>query len=93
MARTPGEWDFACDSYGKVRHSKKACVFQLDSDSHGTIAARIENWSDAKLISAAPDLHDALQALSPMFDNDSPLLTVYADAIAACRAALTKANR
>lgn len=53
-------WQFACDSYGKVRHSRKACVFTTIDGDNGerivTIAARIPNWADAALIAAAPDL-------------------------------------
>lgn len=67
MKTTPGPWDFACDSYGKVRHSKKACVYSTFKGEGGehlqTIAARIPNWSDARLIAAAPDLFSACNAL------------------------------
>lgn len=65
---TPGSWDFACDSYGKVRHSKKACVYTSYLDEKGietlvTVAARIPNWTDAKVMAAAPALLAALEAL------------------------------
>ncbi len=51
---TKGPWDFACDSYGKVQHSRKACVYATQRDPKGgdrlvRVASRIENWSDAKL--------------------------------------------
>lgn len=56
---TPGPWNYACDSYGKVRHSRKACVYAGNGSKErplATVAARIENWSDAKQIAAVPDL-------------------------------------
>lgn len=65
---TRGDWDFACDGYGKVQHSRKYdCVFASIRDEGGerlvTIAARIENPADARLIAAAPDLLAACEAL------------------------------
>lgn len=58
---TPGPWSFACDSYGKVRHSKLACVYAHVVDDRGSeslphVASRIDNWDDARLIAAAPEL-------------------------------------
>ena len=64
---TPGPWDLACDSYGKVRHSKMACVFK--SGGGPTVAARISNWEDARLIAAAPAMLEALQAVVVAFEN------------------------
>lgn len=66
---TPGKWDHACDSYGKVRHSRKACVFSVVKGPGGerivTVAARIENWADAKAIvrdhNAATAMREALR--------------------------------
>lgn len=68
MSHTPGSWDFACDSYGKVQHSRKYdCVFSSVKGEGGdrlvTVAARIENTHDALLIAAAPDLLDALEGM------------------------------
>lgn len=66
---TAGEWNHACDSYGKVQHSKKYdCVFTTIKGPNGgdklvTIAARIENYADALLIAAAPELLRALREL------------------------------
>lgn len=64
---TPGPWSFACDSYGKVRHSKKACVFTTVKGAGGdrlvTVAAGIENWDDARLIAKAPALLSALRRM------------------------------
>jgi hypothetical protein len=61
---TPGPWEFAADSYGKVQHSRKACVYTTVKGSGGerlvNIAQRIENWHDAKLIAAAPIMKDGL---------------------------------
>jgi hypothetical protein len=57
---TPGQWGFACDSYGKVWRSKMAAVTSHDPkfNGHGfvRVASRIENWGDARLIAAAPEL-------------------------------------
>lgn len=59
-------WNYACDSYGKVRHSKKACVYTTIKGERGerivSIAARIPNWADAKLIVAACN---ACQVINP----------------------------
>ena len=54
-----GTWQYACDSYGKVQHSRKyECVYTNVTGEHGdrlvTIAARIENYQDAKTIAAVP---------------------------------------
>lgn len=51
-----------------------------------------EQNANARLIAAAPDLLAALKALSPMWDNDSPLLTVYAAEIESARAAIKRAR-
>lgn len=59
QAATAGPWNYACDSYGRVRHSRKACVYAGNgsvSKPLVTVAARIENWTDAKQIAALPDL-------------------------------------
>jgi hypothetical protein len=45
-----------------------------------------------RLTKQRDELAEALRALSPMFDNDGPLLTVYADEIVAARAALAKVS-
>lgn len=66
-SHTPGKWDFACDSYGKVRHSRKACVYTRMMTPTGEVfvhvASRIPQWEDARLIAAAPELLYALQLL------------------------------
>ena len=66
--QTAGDWNVACDSYGKVQHSKKACVFTVlkgkDGDQLVTVAARIPNWSDARVMAAAKDLYNALKWMS-----------------------------
>lgn len=65
---TQGEWSVACDSYGKVRHSKKACVYtnvrQPGGDLLVTVAARIPNWADAKLMAAAKEMLAALEGVA-----------------------------
>lgn len=71
MATTAGNWQWACDSYGKVRHSRKACVFTTVKGGTGgdqlvTVAGRIENWEDAKLLAAAPELLTAARLAIPL---------------------------
>lgn len=61
---TEGKWNHACDSYGKVQHSRKYdCVYSTIKGDGGmrlvTVAARIENGQDAKLMAAAPELYAA----------------------------------
>jgi hypothetical protein len=63
---TGGEWNHACDSYGKVQHSRKYdCVYTVVKGNGGdrivTVAARIENYADACLIAAAPAMLQALK--------------------------------
>lgn len=64
---TAGSWNFAADSYGKVRHSKMACVYTVLVSEQGeeivSVAARIKNWEDAKLIAAAPHMMRVLQSV------------------------------
>ena len=59
---TPGPWEYASDSYGKVRHSRKACVFTMTRTA--PVAQRIENWADARLIAQAPAMLDVVQRLA-----------------------------
>ena len=61
-----GSWSSACDSYGKVQHSRKYdCVYTNVKGTGGdrlvTIAARIENHQDAKTIAAVPLMLDYLR--------------------------------
>jgi hypothetical protein len=62
---TPRPWSFACDSYGKVQHSRKACVYGTEAGNGGdrihTVAGRIERWDDAKLIVTAVNERDSLK--------------------------------
>lgn len=64
---TGGAWDVACDSYGSVRHARKACVYTVVHAEGGdrivTVAGRIENWADARLMAAAPWLLAAAKRL------------------------------
>jgi hypothetical protein len=51
-----GQWTVAADSYGKVRHSRKDCVFALDMTGKTvgpTVAHAIANHDDADLIVSA----------------------------------------
>lgn len=68
------DWSWACDSYGKVRHSRKACVYTVIMAPGGersvNVASRIENWDDAKLIAAAPALLEALRGFVNEYDTD-----------------------
>lgn len=66
---TGGSWDTACDSYGKVQHSRKYdCVYTVVNEGNGdrilTVAARIENPEDARLIAAAPRLLRFVQKMA-----------------------------
>lgn len=91
--RTPGSWNYACDSYGKVQHSKKACVYvntrAPGGDRLDTVAARIPNWADARLIAAAPDLLAALQDCILWVDQEDQGA---AEMIAKWRAVISKAT-
>lgn len=64
---TPGKWDVASDSYGNVRHSKKACVFVSEGPK---IAAQIANWNDALLIAASKEMYLALMGMNHMGGDD-----------------------
>lgn len=74
---TPGDWDFACDSYGKVRHSRKACVYTRAMTPTGEvfihIASRIPSWEDARLIAAAPGLLAVLEKIIASKDVAMPI--------------------
>lgn len=65
---TPGPWSFCSDSgfsskcLRGVQHSKKAAVHSGVGE-RPTIASHIENWNDARLIAAAPDLLVALRRI------------------------------
>lgn len=67
---SPGEWDHACDSYGKVQHSRKDCVFSSWIDSKTgfqhfkTLAGRIENHSDARVMAVAKDMYKVLKYMN-----------------------------
>lgn len=65
---TEGEWDFACDSYGKVRHSRKACVYTTIKTPTGdqlvNVASRIPSWEDARLMAASKEMYAALSHLT-----------------------------
>lgn len=95
MAHTPGPWEDACDSYGRVRHSRKyQCVYTTEKNAAGsttriiTIASRIENEEDARLIAAAPDLLAACEFTIQWFtDAGYP----HAAPIARLREAVAKA--
>lgn len=70
MAYTEGEWGYACDSYGKVLHSRKSCVYTKikgkngDGDRLVTIAARMPSLADARLMAAAKELYAALKYMN-----------------------------
>jgi hypothetical protein len=71
---TPGPWDWACDSYGKVRHSRKWCVSAVVNGEGGerivSVASRIESSDDARLIAAAPSLLHALEELVVLTERE-----------------------
>lgn len=62
---TPSPLNWASDSYGKVRHSRKLCVYAVEKTETGerivTVAARIPNPADAQLFAYAPDLLSLLK--------------------------------
>ncbi len=97
MTHTPGPWQYACDSggstpcLGKVRHSKKACVYQTSGMK--TIASHVEKWSDARLIAAAPDLLFTLRALCSHFPDPLEHGTGLAHSIHQARTAIAKAEK
>lgn len=71
---TPGDWDFACDSYGKVRHSRKACVYTSYPNEKGatmlvTVAARVANWDDARLMAKAKPMLEALKLIADIAEG------------------------
>lgn len=80
---TPTPWDFAADSYGKVRHSKKACVYASVKGEDGerivNVAQRIDSWADAAFIVRAVNAHEELikamrlvsEAMNTAVDNDA----------------------
>jgi len=63
-----GEWNHACDSYGKVQHSKKACVFTSfktpEGDHLEQLAGRIGSWDDARVMAGSKDLYRALKYMN-----------------------------
>jgi hypothetical protein len=87
MAITVGKepWNVACDSYGKVRHSRKACIYTTVKTPTGdlivTIAARIPNWDDAKIMAKAPQTHDAARAMLAALKECQPALIRLGDFI------------
>jgi hypothetical protein len=70
---TAGNWDSACDSYGKVTHSRHACVYSSANTPGGerliTLAGRIQNWDDARVMAAAKDLYIALKYMNHCSDG------------------------
>lgn len=87
---TPGPWDFCCDSYGKVRHSRKAAVIRIDPAGRIApidVAQRIANWKDARLIAAAPTMLEALEAVVTHLANCEDF-----EAAEAARAAIAAAR-
>lgn len=68
---TAGEWNHACDSYGKVQHSQKYdCVYSVVKGNGGDrlvrVASRIENGADARLMAASKELYAALKSMNHM---------------------------
>lgn len=61
-ALTPGDWEVCCDSYGRVQHSKKACVSSFPGLVK--VAAQIPNWADAHVLAAGKEMLAALTALN-----------------------------
>ena len=94
---TPGPWEWACDSYGKVQHSRKYnCVFTTVKGNGGdrltSIAARIENSADARLIAAAPDLLEACKAAQQALRATSQREKDYSHECGLLKTAIDKAS-
>ncbi len=94
---TPGPWNWACDSYGKVQHSKKYdCVFTTvkgqGGDRLATIAARIENPANARLIAAAPELMSLAEFILRPEHASLDAETLIAEYESMARAAIAKAK-
>lgn len=87
---TPGPWNVACDSYGRVRHSKKACVYVVLRDTKGVetitkVAAQIPSWSDARLIAATPRMYEVLMQIANNADVPQAMRDLAEAAIADAR--------
>lgn len=80
MSVSKGVWNVACDSYGKVQHSRKYdCVFTvLKNTSTGdrivTVAARIEERDNAKAIAAVPLMLKFIQDWAEAGDKRARLI-------------------
>lgn len=96
-AHTPGPWH-SVQNYGMGEPIKLTNPTSIAMcGSGGAYVTSLgcppeEMAANARLIAAAPDLLAALEAILPMFDNDSPLLTVYDAEIKQARAAIDKAK-
>jgi hypothetical protein len=96
---TPGPWAWERREDYDAEH---VVVFDPQSDNgdilalvdHEETRADLDQSADAnaRLMAAAPEMLQALQNLRSLFDNDSPLLTVYLPEIEACEVAIIKAT-
>ena len=84
---TPGPW---AANISELEASSS--LVSVRTENGGYLICSDAGYQNAPLIAAAPDLLAALEAILPMFDNDSPLLTVYDAEIKQARAAIDKAK-
>jgi hypothetical protein len=86
MTHTPGPWNTMTVNPYRI------AAYRTDSDNVELAYVKSENISDARLIAAAPELLEALQALQPILWNDGPLVAAYKDVEAKVDAAIAKAT-
>lgn len=94
-AFTKGPWmvEFQSDENRFVLRNKDGefghfCGWSIDG-----LTTQNEEVSNSQLISSAPELLAALQALLPILDNDAPLARAYGDVGILARAAIEKATK
>ncbi len=104
MTHTPGPWDQHIRLDTDDRSDPRGCYLAIGSDAWGEFAKVVVRMShkdedsqmglaNARLISAAPDLLEVLEALvSTLSANDEDGLTEFAEPMVAARAAIAKAR-
>jgi len=89
---TPGPWHHVGDGlvYTELTSNDDEAIFICDTGN--SRAANEEERANAQLISAAPELLAALQALEWAVSGVDYIETEYADQVAQARAAIAKAT-
>lgn len=98
MSHTPGPWKVIQDQYGVVEFiwGDTGCVCDLRSPRETTEV--FDGWmgptkpANARLIAAAPDLYEALEAAYMVLTSQKTRLEEHVDAVTLARAALAKAR-